>query len=268
MTFVDQWRTWHAERETAVAAPGGDLTLTGTHWLVGPIRIDGIPGTWTTDGTDVRVSDAEGLLVDGVPTAEGVLRPDQRLTVGEVELRIVRRGGDLAVRTYDPHAPAVRRFAGIDAYAPDPAWVLTAEFTPADADQTLRTEHSHPDRLVDYPIVGRFAFTVDGQRAELIALYTGHEGEAHLTFRDATSGRESYGPARFLFLPLPAAAGPVTLDFNRVILPPCAFSDAFVCPLPPPGNVLPFAVRAGEKAVLDQPAGQGVPAADEDLGDS
>ncbi len=149
----------------------------------------------------------------------------------------------------------MRRFAGIDAYAPDPAWVVTAEFTPAEADQTLRTEHSHADRLVDYPVVGTFTFTVDGRHAELVALYTGHEGKAHISFQDATSGRESYGAARFLFLPLPAEAGPVTLDFNRVTLPPCAFSDAFVCPLPPPGNVLPFAVRAGEKAVLEQSAG-------------
>jgi uncharacterized protein (DUF1684 family) len=256
VTFVDQWRTWHAEREAAVAAPGGDLTLTGTHWLVGDTQIDGIPGTWRTDGTDVRVSGADGLLVGGVPTAEGVLRSDQRLMVGDVELKIVRRGGDLAVRTYDPHAPAVRRFAGIDAYVPDAAWVVTAEFTPADADQAVRTAHSRSDRLVDYPVVGTFTFTVDGQHAELLALYTGHEGEAHITFRDATSGQESYGAARFLFLPLPATAGPVTLDFNRVTLPPCAFSEAFICPLPPPGNVLPFAVRAGEKAVLDRPAVQ------------
>ncbi|MFI7648473.1 DUF1684 domain-containing protein [Micromonospora sp. NPDC049460] len=256
MTFVDQWRTWHAEREAAVSAPGGDLTLTGTHWLVGRTRIDGIPGTWWADGTDVRVSGAEGLLVGGVPTAEGLLRPDQRLMVGDVELKIIRRGADLAVRTYDPHAPAVHRFAGIDAYAPDPAWVVAAEFTPADAGQAVRTAHSRSDRLVDYPVVGTFTFTVDGRHAELVALYTGHEGEAHITFRDATSGRESYGAARFLFLPLPATAGPVTLDFNRVTLPPCAFSEAFICPLPPSGNVLPFAVRAGEKAVLDQPAGQ------------
>jgi uncharacterized protein (DUF1684 family) len=43
----------------------------------------------------------------------------------------------------------------------------------------------------------------------------------------------------------------VALDFNRAVLPPCAFSDAFICPLPPPGNVLPFPVTAGEKQVLN-----------------
>jgi uncharacterized protein (DUF1684 family) len=250
---ADRWRAWHAGREAAVSAPGGDLTLTGTHWLVGRTEIEGVPGTWWVDGADVRVSGADGLMVDGRAVSDGLLRPDQRLTVGDVELKIIRRDADLAVRTYDPQSPAVGRFVGIDAFAPDPAWVVTAEFTPAEADRTLRTAHSHSDRLVDYPVVGTFSFTVDGQHAELVALHTGHEGEAHITFRDATSARASYGAARFLFLPLPEAAGAVTLDFNRATLPPCAFSDAFICPLPPPGNVLPFPVEAGEKTVLTRP---------------
>jgi uncharacterized protein (DUF1684 family) len=252
--FAEQWRCWHADRETAVSAPGGDLTLTGTHWLFDRTVIDGVPGTWWADGSEVRVAGAHGLLVDGRAVGDGPLRPEQRLTVGDVELKIIHRGDDVAVRTYDPKATAVQRFAGIDAFSPDPAWVVTAEFRPAESDHTLRIAHSHSERLADYPVVGTFSFTVDGRHADLLALYTGHEGEAHITFRDATSGRESYGAARFLFLPLPTAAGPVTIDFNRTTLPPCAFSDAFICPLPPPGNVLPFAVDAGEKNLLTRPA--------------
>ncbi|MGC9671333.1 DUF1684 domain-containing protein [Planosporangium sp. 12N6] len=253
--FTGAWRRWHAEREAAVATPGGDLTLTGTHWLIGRTGIEGLPGTWWVDGDAVRVAGADGLLVDGRPTGDALLHADQRLMVGDVELRIIRRGDDLAVRTYDPHAPAVGRFAGIDAFAPDPSWVVDAEFRPAPADLTRRIAHSHSDRQADYPVVGTFSFTVDGVQADLLALYTGHEGEAHITFRDATSGRDSYAAARFLFLPLPTAAGTVTVDFNRVTLPPCAFSDAFICPLPPPQNVLPFRVEAGEKTVLTRPVG-------------
>jgi uncharacterized protein (DUF1684 family) len=252
--FADRWRRWHAEREAAVSAPGGDLTLTATHWLFDRTVVDGLPGTWWADSSQVRVAGADGLLVDGQPVSDGLLRPEQHLMVGDVDLKIIRRGDDLAVRTYDPKAPAVQQFVGIDAFPPDPAWVVTAEFRPADSDHTLRIAHSHSDRLMEYPVVGTFSFTVDGQHAELVALYTGHEGEAHITFRDATSGPESYGAARFLFLPLPAAAGTVTLDFNRATLPPCAFSDAFICPLPPPGNVLPFAIRAGEKMLLSRDA--------------
>jgi uncharacterized protein (DUF1684 family) len=39
----------------------------------------------------------------------------------------------------------------------------------------------------------------------------------------------------------------VVLDFNRSYTPVCAFNAYSTCPLPPQSNVLPIAVRAGEK---------------------
>jgi uncharacterized protein (DUF1684 family) len=54
---------------------------------------------------------------------------------------------------------------------------------------------------------------------------------------------------RFLFV-APNADGTITLDFNRAVLPPCAFSYAFNCPLPPKQNRFPFAIEAGEKLPL------------------
>ncbi|WP_020573636.1 DUF1684 domain-containing protein [Actinopolymorpha alba] len=248
--FAAEWQRWHAQRDVTVAAPGGSLTLTGTHWLSAATRIDGLPGTWSEEGSDVRVTGAQGLTVDGEPVNDGLLHAGQRLAVGDVELAIIKRGEDIAVRTFDPNAAAVAAFGGIDAFAPDPAWMVAGEFRPADPDGTIHINHSNSEREADYPIVGTFAFSVAGADAELVAIHTGKEGQAHITFRDATSGRSTYGPARFLFLPLPPAAGPVTLDFNRTVLPPCAFSDAFICPLPPAQNVLPFEINAGEKQVL------------------
>lgn len=66
---------------------------------------------------------------------------------------------------------------------------------------------------------------------------------------DASSGQDTYR-FRFITLPAPAADGRTVLDLNRAYLPPCAFAEHFICPFPPPGNRLPIAVRAGEKAVL------------------
>ena len=43
----------------------------------------------------------------------------------------------------------------------------------------------------------------------------------------------------------------VVVDFNRAFSPPCAFTDFAVCPLPVRQNIMPFAIRAGEK----KPAG-------------
>ena len=62
----------------------------------------------------------------------------------------------------------------------------------------------------------------------------------------AAGGAETYGAGRYLYAPLSAER--VDLDFNRAYNPPCVFTPFATCPLPPPGNRLPVAIRAGEKA--------------------
>jgi len=66
---------------------------------------------------------------------------------------------------------------------------------------------------------------------------------------DATAQDGAY---RFRFLPidLPASDGTVTVDFTRAYLPPCAFSDEYVCPLPPAQNRFDFAIPAGERRAV------------------
>ena len=56
----------------------------------------------------------------------------------------------------------------------------------------------------------------------------------------------TYGSARFLYVSRPNCGGRVVIDFNRAFTPPCGFPDFANCPLPPPQNWLPFAVRVGE----------------------
>ncbi|WP_139116100.1 DUF1684 domain-containing protein, partial [Xanthomonas translucens] len=68
-------------------------------------------------------------------------------------------------------------------------------------------------------------------------------------FTDRTSGRESYGGARYLFVE-PAKGRRIVLDFNLAQNPPCAFTAHVVCPLAPVGNRLEQAVTAGEKNYL------------------
>jgi hypothetical protein len=74
------------------------------------------------------------------------------------------------------------------------------------------------------------------------------DGSLFAAFSDATSGNESYR-FRFLRMPAPEPDGSVTVDFNRAYLPPCAFSDGYVCVFPPPTNRWDVPVRAGERLV-------------------
>ncbi|MEV7714647.1 DUF1684 domain-containing protein, partial [Streptomyces sp. NPDC088270] len=93
------------------------------------------------------------------------------------------------------------------------------------------------------------AFEADGAEHTL-QVAVEPDGSLWAVFADATSGSGSYR-FRFLRPSAPAGDGGVTVDFNRALLPPCAFADHFICPFPPPGNTLPLAVEAGERNRVD-----------------
>lgn len=95
---------------------------------------------------------------------------------------------------------------------------------------------------------GYATFTRDGKEYRLEPVIEGHE--LFFIFRDATSNKTTYGAARFLYAAF-AKDGVVTLDFNKTINPPCAFTPFATCPLPPPQNRLTLAITAGEKKYSD-----------------
>ncbi len=67
-----------------------------------------------------------------------------------------------------------------------------------------------------------------------------------IPFRDATSGKETYGGGRFLDAKIPKSAA-IILDFNLNYNPYCAYSERYSCPIPPPENTLKVSLPAGEK---------------------
>jgi uncharacterized protein len=79
----------------------------------------------------------------------------------------------------------------------------------------------------------------------------GYGGGLFVPFRDATSGRETYGAGRYLFDTIKGAdlgmeGGRIVLDFNFAFNPSCAYDPQWVCPLAPPPNRLGIAIPAGE----------------------
>ena len=96
--------------------------------------------------------------------------------------------------------------------------------------------------------LGDLLFSIGGRSLRLRVYHAG-EGvgtSVFVPFRDATSGRESYGPGRYLTLEL-NEADVYDLDFNRAFNPYCAYTDEYECGFPPAENDLPLAVRAGER---------------------
>ncbi|MEU7064859.1 DUF1684 domain-containing protein [Streptomyces sp. NPDC046161] len=250
------WKQWHERRLAAVSAPYGPLALTGTYWLADypEGRIPAVPGRWRATAGAVALSagPGDGLRLDGEPfTGDAALAADEgpaseaRVSAGDVRLVVILREGEWAVRVYDPAAPARRTFGGIEASPYDPAFVLAGHFRPYGEDQTVQVENVD-GRTRGLGLGGELSF-VHGGVEHTLQVAVGHEdGSLWAVFADATSGTSSYR-FRFLRPGIPAADRSVTVDFNRALLPPCAFADHFICPFPPPGNTLPFAVEAGER---------------------
>lgn len=134
-------------------------------------------------------------------------------------------------------------FDGLSYYEPDPGLVFDLEVEPAEGDEVrVQTSDGH-ERV--YQRAGKVSFSVGGERAELTLFDTGHSGY-FVPFRDATSGKETYGAGRYLDLE-PNDDGTVTIDFNDAYNPLCAYNEAYSCPLPPVENWLKVPIEAGEK---------------------
>jgi uncharacterized protein (DUF1684 family) len=93
---------------------------------------------------------------------------------------------------------------------------------------------------------GKLQFTYQGKAYSLDVIDEGEE-QLFITFGDATSGVTTYDAGRFVYIDKPDAKGNTFIDFNQAFNPPCAFTKFATCPLPPPQNLLPFAINAGEK---------------------
>ncbi|MFJ3793607.1 DUF1684 domain-containing protein [Kitasatospora sp. NPDC090091] len=258
-TAAEEWKHWSDGRAAAVSSPHGPLALTGTHWLEPePTEIPGLPGRWWADAEGVRLRAVAG---DGISAAgatapvdgEVLLRPDtdpaaDTASRGELLLVPIEREGELALRVFDPDAPSRAAFAGISAYSYSPEWAVPAVFTPFESGDDQAVVVANADgKERPLAVTGQVSFTVAGEHSTLTVSRAGNGLSGVIA--DASSGTDTYR-FRFITLPAPDADGHTVLDFNRAYLPPCAFADHFICPFPPPGNRLDFAVEAGEKQVL------------------
>jgi uncharacterized protein (DUF1684 family) len=148
------------------------------------------------------------------------------------------------LRVRDSESPVRRRFRSIERFPVDPAWRVTARLE-ARVGSTVDIENQL-GQLTAEPTVGTLVFELAGRRCELTPI--GKEGDRlFVVFADSTSGVTTYAGGRFLSTDPVGSGGSVVLDFNRAYNPPCVFTPYATCPLPPPENVLPVAVTAGEK---------------------
>lgn len=251
----DRFASFHSRREAQVKEPMGSLALVLTQWIDAPQEVWGVPGTWAPradglSGLTLTASASDGItvnghLVDGTVTIDGPGGSDAATIVFSDTLRgsLIKEGDISGLRVWDAHSEWIQNYGGIDAYSYDPNWVITAQWKPYAEAQLVDVDKRSGAAKAEI-IPGEIAFTHDGVDVSLLTIGTGKA--LQIVFADETNDSETYSVGRFLFV-VPNPDGTVTLDFNLAVLPPCAFSYNFNCPIPPKQNRLPFPIRAGEK---------------------
>lgn len=219
-TSRTDWEAWHAKRLASVISPTGNLALIETRW----------------QADDKEITFEEALV--GQPATVTVTREERK----DFDGNIIAQG----VRLWDSNSEGIRSFETIDVYPFDPAWAFAATFTPHPESRAVPFEYVRetpgPRNLA---VPGEIKVTIEGVEYTLDAF--DDEGTLLLVFADPTNGTETYPAGRFLVLPKEENSDQVIIDFNRAYVPPCGFSIAYNCPLPPPQNRLKVPVHAGEK---------------------
>lgn len=272
---LEQYR---AKRAANLAAPEGWLSLVALEWVkpgsntvgaaadnsihlktaphIAVLRLD--QGTITLQAPAAGFP--AGMQVNGKPAAAGVLDTGEehpsKLTVGTLSMIVIHRGDRYYLRVKDANAPTRVNFTGLHWYAPDEHYFVQARWIPYNPPKALMVPNILGMKTREVG-PGVAEFTLDGKTLRLEpVLEEPTDTQLFFILRDTTSKTTTYGAGRFLYSAFPdhglTQPGTITLDFNRLYNPPCAFTPYATCPLPPAQNRLPLAIPAGEKRYRDE----------------
>lgn len=251
---VEDTRAWRQKREQELLGDRGWLAVSGLPWLqegettIGAgegnvIRLADGPAVWgriRRAGTRVELNPLEGP-----PRSLTIMDPPFR--IGRTWVQLIHRGSLIGLRLWDPQNPRKLAFKGLEWYEVDASYRVRGRLIPSAQPATVKIANVI-GQVNDYISPGVVEFELGGRKLRLTPVFeTPAQDELFYIFKDATSGKTTYGAGRFVYSGLPDAEGMVTIDFNRAYSPPCAFTDFATCPLPPRQNRLDHGVEAGER---------------------
>lgn len=199
----------------------------------------------------IKFATATDVTLDGHPVTINQFYPlstdhsenTTQIQSGSVTFFLIERPNGLGVRIKDKEADALKNFKGLQWYPIDEKFKITAKWIAYRESKKIIV----PDilgNMNEEVSPGYAEFQLNGETFQLHP--TRADDRLFFVFRDQTSGKDTYGAARFLYSNGPEN-GAVILDFNRAVNPPCAFTHYATCPMPPKENILKLAVTAGEK---------------------
>ena len=270
-SFEADTQKWRQQREEKLKADDGWLTVSGLFWLKEGINTIGgssasnivLPpksapaqvGEFEYQDGKITFRAAEGvavtvnnkLICESEVKTDADGKPDV-IQVADLSFIVLKRGERFGIRLKDKNARTRREFAGLNWYAPNETYRVTAKFIPYEQPKEVNVVNIIGD-VEKLKSPGYVVFSLNGKEFSLEPVSSGKD-KLFFIFHDQTSGKTTYRPGRFLYANAPED-GQVILDFNQAINPPCAFTIFATCPLPTKRNFLPTTIEAGEKIYND-----------------
>jgi len=264
--YIAEIKAWHKRRIENLKKENGWLNLVGLYWLkegenkfgsdksndvIFPQNAPAFIGKFFLKDSIVtlEVNDGIDVINDGKKIKSIELKNDMQgkptiLEYNSLRWFVIKRGNKYGIRLRDLESELVKNFKGIETFPVNEDWKIEAKFEPY-----------NPPKKIFVPNVlgmideenspGALLFNKDGKEFKIDVL---DEGNSYfLIFADETSGKETYGAGRFLYVNKPDSSGKIFIDFNKAYNPPCAFTKYATCPLPPKQNYLKLRITAGEK---------------------
>jgi len=266
-TYEDSIVAWHHKRMQDLKAPNGWVNLVGLLWLkpgkntFGSAQSNELiyqhkdmptnAGVFTWEADNVKWVSQKGIatkikdsLINEIILYADDLKQAPQLVLGSLCWNLIKREDKIGVRLRDLKAPALKKFQSIPYFPIDTKYRVDAVLEKPVNKQLMITNVLGQITAQETP--GRLVFQLNGTTYKLDALDEGGD-ELFVIFGDATNEKETYPTGRFIYVSKPDATGHTFIDFNKAFNPPCAFTAFATCPLPPKQNILPIALKIGEK---------------------
>lgn len=257
---------WHTKRIDGLKKDTGWLNLVGLYWLeegentfgssdknkiVFPNNAPAELGTLTLiDSTVIFNSKGEskvqlnGETVTNLEMKLDISGNPTILESGSLRWFVIKRGDKFGIRLRDLESELLKNFNGIERFPIDSLWKLNAKFEKYNSPKKVMIPTAIGTVEESYS-PGKLTFKIDDKEYSLEPTSAGKG--LFVVFADLTSGGETYGAGRFLYVQGPDSNNNVELDFNKAYNPPCAFTKYATCPLPTESNKIRVRITAGEK---------------------
>lgn len=265
--YAQEIKDWDQSRIQSLKSAAGWVNLAGLFWLkegentfgsdpsgsvvykekpfpaqLGKFLLSGGRVKWITSG-DHEIYDGKERVKE-IELFAGGTDGEKTISFQTFRWNIIRRGDLYGVRFRDLAHPNLEKLKTIHRYKADEKWRIPARIEsallPTVAIQNVLGQTTQQKNA------GKVVFEVEGKTYKLDVIDEGTKN-LFVIFGDDTNGKGTYHTGRFVYIARPDEKGNTVIDFNKAYNPPCAFSPHATCPIPPPQNVLPFAVKAGEK---------------------